>query len=155
MLFFADSGERAVVQGAADGLGGRRDHHAAAAARFLDDPFHDGVGGLQPTAMERTLEIIDEMVDATGTTVTIPCDARGEPDVTASPPADVSSVHAGAAGTGSGAGGRRPVRREAPSGPGDDTGSGPGPLDGRVRTLDLGEASEDGGELALRRQRTA
>ena len=28
--------------------------------RFLDEPFHDGVGGLQPVAMERTLRIVDE-----------------------------------------------------------------------------------------------
>ena len=29
---------------------------------FLDDPFHGGVGGLQPTAMERTEQLIDQQL---------------------------------------------------------------------------------------------
>jgi hypothetical protein len=44
---------------------------------FLDSPFHSGVGGLHPVAMERTLRIADQALTATGTRVTIPCDAAG------------------------------------------------------------------------------
>ena len=33
---------------------------------FLDSPFHKGVGGVRPVAMERTLRIIDEALQAVG-----------------------------------------------------------------------------------------
>jgi hypothetical protein len=46
---------------------------------FLDSPFHDGIGGVRPTAMERTLRIIDEALQAVGANVDLPCDARGTP----------------------------------------------------------------------------
>ena len=78
MLLFADSGERALVQGALMGSVVAVMTTLLLLLWFLDDPFHDGVGGIQPAAMERTLNIIDEMAEATGTTLTIPCDARGE-----------------------------------------------------------------------------
>ena len=45
----------------------------------LDAPFHDGVGGLQPVAMERSLRIIDEALSAVGAQVQLPCDAAGTP----------------------------------------------------------------------------
>ena len=45
--------------------------------RFLDDPFHSGVGGLQPQAMERTEQLIDQQLAALGGDVPIPCDAQG------------------------------------------------------------------------------
>ena len=37
--------------------------------RFLDDPVHPGVGGLEPVAMERTSGIIDEELAALGADV--------------------------------------------------------------------------------------
>ena len=77
MLLFADSGERALVQGALMGSVVAVLTTLLLLLWFLDDPFHDGVGGVQPAAMERTLVVIDEMVEATGTTLTLPCDARG------------------------------------------------------------------------------
>jgi len=43
----------------------------------LDDPFHGGVGGLDPVAMERSLRIIDEALGAVDVQVSIPCDAEG------------------------------------------------------------------------------
>jgi hypothetical protein len=46
---------------------------------FLDNPFHKGVGGLRPVAMERTLRIVDQALGATGKTTRIPCDAQGNP----------------------------------------------------------------------------
>ena len=79
MLFFADSGERAVVQGDVDRIGRRGDGRAAAAAHGLDEPFHDGVGGLQPVAMERSLRIVDEALGSVGAQVRLPCDALGKP----------------------------------------------------------------------------
>ena len=45
----------------------------------LDEPFHDGVGGLQPVAMERSLRMIDEALGAVGAQVQLPCDALGKP----------------------------------------------------------------------------
>ena len=47
---------------------------------FLDDPVRSGVGGLQPVAMERTLVLIDESLEAVGAEVTVPCDADGRPE---------------------------------------------------------------------------
>jgi hypothetical protein len=47
--------------------------------RFLDSPFHEGVGGVKPVAMERTLRIIDESLEAAGRRVLPPCDERGIP----------------------------------------------------------------------------
>jgi hypothetical protein len=43
---------------------------------FLDTPFHTGVGGLKPVAMQRTLRIMDQELRLVGP-VSIPCDARG------------------------------------------------------------------------------
>ncbi len=43
----------------------------------LDRPFHAGVGGLRPVAMERTLRIADEALGAIRSDVRIPCDERG------------------------------------------------------------------------------
>ena len=44
---------------------------------FFDHPHGDGVGRLQPTAMERTLRLIDIQVEAVGLDVTPPCDEHG------------------------------------------------------------------------------
>jgi hypothetical protein len=43
---------------------------------FLDSPFHEGVGGLKPVAMQRTLRIMDQELKIVGP-ITIPCDAHG------------------------------------------------------------------------------
>jgi hypothetical protein len=79
MLFFADSGERAVVQGMLIGSVVSVMAALLLLLNTLDDPFHGGVGGLEPVAMERTLRIIDEALGAIGTQVQVPCDALGEP----------------------------------------------------------------------------
>ena len=60
MLFFADSGERAVVQALMMGTVVAVIVSTLLLLQFLDDPFHKGVGGLRPVAMERTLKVIDE-----------------------------------------------------------------------------------------------
>jgi hypothetical protein len=47
--------------------------------QFLDSPFQEGVGGVRPVAMERTLRIVDEALRAIDGRVQLPCDARGNP----------------------------------------------------------------------------
>jgi amino acid transporter len=79
MLFFADRGERAVVQGMLIGSVVVVMSALLLLLRGLDQPFHEGVGGLEPVAMERSLRIVDEALGAVGATVRVPCDARGEP----------------------------------------------------------------------------
>ena len=77
MLFFADSGERALVQ--ATMMGGVTVVISSMLLLlwFLDNPYHSGVGGLPPTAMERTLEILDQQAKILGITFGEICDARG------------------------------------------------------------------------------
>jgi hypothetical protein len=45
----------------------------------LDNPFHSGVGGLKPVAMNRSLRMIDEALGTVGVHVQVPCDALGRP----------------------------------------------------------------------------
>jgi hypothetical protein len=47
--------------------------------RALDNPFHEGVGGLEPVAMERTLRLVDNALTAIDVDVPIPCDDTGAP----------------------------------------------------------------------------
>jgi hypothetical protein len=77
MLFFADSAEGPVVQ--ATLMGGVTIVITATLLliNVLDNPFRDGVGGLQPVAMERTLEIIDQELSVAGQATAPPCDASG------------------------------------------------------------------------------
>jgi hypothetical protein len=44
---------------------------------FFDRPHGSGVGRLQPTAMERTLRLIDTQLEVAELAVTPPCDERG------------------------------------------------------------------------------
>ena len=77
MLFFADSGEGAVTQGVLMGSVASVILAMLLLIRFLDSPFHEDVGGVKPVAMERTLRIIDESIEAAGIRVRPPCDERG------------------------------------------------------------------------------
>ncbi len=77
MLFFADSGERAVVQAVLMGTVTAVIVSLLLLLQFLDNPFHEGLGGLRPVAMERTLTILDEELQVVGDNDTLPCDARG------------------------------------------------------------------------------
>ena len=45
--------------------------------QFLDDPYRDGLGSLEPVAMERALEILSEEKRVSGETGAAPCDADG------------------------------------------------------------------------------
>src|SRR6266516_2348332 len=55
MLFFADSGERAIVQGTMMGSVAVVISSTLLLLWFLDHPYSNSVGGLRPAAMERTV----------------------------------------------------------------------------------------------------
>jgi hypothetical protein len=78
-LFFADRGERAVVQGVLIGSVVSVMTVMMLLLYSLDNPFHSGVGGLKPVAMQRSLRMIDEALGAVGARVHLPCDAVGKP----------------------------------------------------------------------------
>ena len=77
MLFFADPGEGAVTQGMLMGS------ITAALTMLLlllvhfNDPHGAGVGQLQPTAMERTLRVIDAELVVAGLDLNPPCNDDG------------------------------------------------------------------------------
>jgi hypothetical protein len=78
MLFFADSGERAVVQATMMGGVTILVSSLLLLLWFLDNPYHDGVGALKPVAMESTLKLLQEETnDVAG--VQAPCDRTGSP----------------------------------------------------------------------------
>lgn len=77
MLFFADRGERAVVQGVLIGSVVAVITALLLLIRVLDNPLQDAYGGLKPVAMERALRIIDRERQIVGGASEPPCDARG------------------------------------------------------------------------------
>jgi hypothetical protein len=77
MLFFADSAERVVVQATLMGGVAIVISSMLLLLWFLDNPYHGGVGGLRPVAMERAVRILDREAVEVGGKLTIPCDARG------------------------------------------------------------------------------
>lgn len=79
MLFFADKGERAFVQALLIGTVVSVITAMLLLLVALDHPFHKGIGGLRPVAMERTLQIVDQELEIAGTHQAFPCDARGNP----------------------------------------------------------------------------
>lgn len=79
MLFFADSGERAVTQALLMGSITAVIVLMLLLLSSLDNPFRSGVGGLRPVAMERTLAIVDEALGAVDGDVAVPCDGEGNP----------------------------------------------------------------------------
>jgi hypothetical protein len=77
MLFFADSGERAVVQGMLIGTVVAVIAATLLVIGFLNHPFHPGAGSLRPVAMQRTLRILDQERRIAQQTGSLPCDASG------------------------------------------------------------------------------
>jgi hypothetical protein len=77
MLFFADSDEGAGTQAVLMGSVASVIVAMLLLIRFLDSPFHEGVGGVEPVAMERSLTIIGESLEAAGLRDLPPCDERG------------------------------------------------------------------------------
>jgi hypothetical protein len=79
MLFFADSGERAVVQGVLMGSVVAVIVATLLLIGILDKPYRPGLGELRPVAMEQTLVLIDQARAALGQDDPLPCDAEGRP----------------------------------------------------------------------------
>lgn len=79
MLFFADRAEGAVTQGMLMGSVTVVICLLLLLLRFFDHPHGEGVGRLQPTAMERTIGLIAAEAKLAGITVSPPCDDRGNP----------------------------------------------------------------------------
>ena len=77
MLFFADSAERALVQAAMMGSVTIVITSTLLLLAFLNSPYHRGISGLRPVAMERTLRLLDREMAIVGGRFEIPCDARG------------------------------------------------------------------------------
>jgi len=77
MLFFADRGERAKAQAMLMGSVTAVIALMLFLIQFLDDPYRDGLGSLEPVAMERALVILDEEKRVSGETDAAPCDASG------------------------------------------------------------------------------
>ena len=79
MLFFADPGEGATAQSVLMGSVTTVVVSMLLLIGFLDSPFHKGIGGVRPVAMERNLRIIDQALKAVGQPLLLPCDANGRP----------------------------------------------------------------------------
>jgi len=79
MLFFADSGERALSQAMLIGSATAIVTTTLLAIQVLDNPYRPGVGSLQPVAMERSLVILDEAREVVNDTAPLPCDEEGKP----------------------------------------------------------------------------
>jgi hypothetical protein len=78
MLFFADRGERAVVQGLLIGAVAVVVTATLLLIGYLDSPYRPGPAGLQPVAMERTLGLLDQQREVVGGG-DLPCDEQGIP----------------------------------------------------------------------------
>jgi hypothetical protein len=79
MLFFADSGERAVTQGLLIGSVVAVMVATLLLIGILNTPYRPGLGQLRPVAMQQTLELIDQGRDALGQDDPVPCNAQGQP----------------------------------------------------------------------------
>ena len=79
MLFFADRGERPVVQAVLIGSVVAVLGMTLLVIGQLENPYHSGPGALQPVAMKRTLVILEEELAVAGGRVPVPCDAEGAP----------------------------------------------------------------------------
>jgi hypothetical protein len=79
MMFFADSGEPRLVQAVQVGSVTLVMVVLLLLIRFLDHPFQEGLGGLQPTAMERTLTLLEVELQGVGARGDVPCTRLGVP----------------------------------------------------------------------------
>jgi len=77
MLFFADSGERVIVQATMMGSVAIVITSTFLLLWFLDNPYHHGPGGLRPLAMERTLALLTPETGIAGGRFEIPCNPQG------------------------------------------------------------------------------
>jgi hypothetical protein len=78
MLFFADSGERALSQAMLIGSATTVVVVTLLAINGLDNPYRPGVGSIRPVAIERALRVMDEERLVVSDTTALPCDAEGK-----------------------------------------------------------------------------
>jgi hypothetical protein len=79
MLFFADSGERAVSQAMLMGSATTVIALTLAAIIALNGPYRPGVGQITPVAMERSLRMLDSARAVLNERTPLPCDDQGAP----------------------------------------------------------------------------
>lgn len=79
LLFFADSSEGAVTQGMLMGSTTAVITMLLLLLAFFDHPHGEGVGRLQPAAMERTVRVIDTELEILDLDLELPCDSDGNP----------------------------------------------------------------------------
>jgi hypothetical protein len=77
MLFFADSGEGVGAQAMLMGSATTVIVLTLTAIGALGHPYRNGVGQIQPVAMERSLRILDAARTAVNERAPLPCDVRG------------------------------------------------------------------------------
>jgi hypothetical protein len=77
MLFFADSGERAIVQATMMGSVAVVVTSTLLLLWFLDNPYHHGASGLRPVAMERSLRLLTPEAGIAHRRFEVPCDLAG------------------------------------------------------------------------------
>jgi len=77
MLLFADSGERAFVQASLIGTVVLVMSSTLLLIFMLDNPYAKGLGQLQPTAIQRTLRLLDQERSIVADPTPPPCNAAG------------------------------------------------------------------------------
>jgi hypothetical protein len=77
LLLFADRTEGAVTQGVLMGSVTVVISLLLLLLVFFNRPHGDGLGRLEPTAMERTIALVDDQLDVAGVDVAAPCDEHG------------------------------------------------------------------------------
>ena len=81
MLFFADPGEGAVTQAMLMGGVMAVITSLLLLLGTLNRPYHEGVGGVQPVAMNRSLDYVDQALNVLSAVgVEIPCDDERKGD---------------------------------------------------------------------------
>jgi len=79
LLFFADPSEGPVTQAMLMGSTTAVIAMLLLLLAFFDHPHGGGVGRLQPTAMERTIRVIDTELEIIDLDISLPCDGDGNP----------------------------------------------------------------------------
>jgi hypothetical protein len=80
LLFFADSGESAVVQAMMAGSVTAVMAATLLVLGALNSPFEEDIGGVRPVAMQRSLAILDEARVVLNMDYSLPCDEQGSPN---------------------------------------------------------------------------
>jgi hypothetical protein len=79
LCFYADPAERAVVQALMIGAVTTMAVAGLLVVRFLDKPYENGSGGIKPTAMTTTLQLMEAESPSAEPAAAAFCDVRGQP----------------------------------------------------------------------------